>query len=543
MNLQMLDRMATTLSSPIRFLLQAGAFYCLVLVGLPVYALTGTDVAYLVNQRYQSTVAKCGVDRAAWQCSGVVMRPLSADSGLSFSQLSTDEVALQSVNVAYIRRDLRIAALATSAGMILADGFTAAGQGKAYEVRCTYPFAPPITQDVPSHGCNVAESGQPIPPDLSTCAASGVTDTAAWLADFKAHGEDVAKQCSLSATVARQFKASLEAHEQVSEALAAKPNRLLIVAWDPAKPATIPVQAFYYDVANGGQLMQAQRYQRQYFEATGQWLPILRASIGGAGGTAFGFDERDQLDYGIALVRKINARFAETSDCGAQPLYVCSGVIFRITGYGPTFHSWNNSPSSVTLDGVATVFMRTDSRTTVIPWGFGEGFVFDVIGAPTQTPLIPRCAYPADGYTNHRTNRCGQTSSPLSASCAGQGITTLAQWQTHFAQAKWTNQCSFGIDKAAFALMVAAHSSLPVPSVPKEHGWTELVFKPWPDDIPTQLPIQAIFFTPESLAGAQYIQRDYMDTTGRFLPILKLDIVGSPDAPFSYSVDDQGTAE
>ncbi|MFJ2995246.1 hypothetical protein [Pandoraea sp. NPDC087047] len=524
-----------------------GLLYVLLFAGAATaQPLTGADVAYLVNQRYQSTVAQCAAGRPAWQCSGVLMRALSGDSAVTFGQLSAQETALQSASVAYVRRDVTTVALASSAGLILADGFTATGQGKPYEVRCAYPFAMPLATDTASHGCNLINDTQPTPPDWSSCAGLGVSDAPGWVTYFNTQGIDVVKQCSLSATIASQFKASLEAHEQVSADLADSPTMLLLAAWDPARPETIPLQAFYYDVANGGQLTQAQRYQRQYFDATGQWLPILRMAMASGVPTAFGFDERDQLDYGIALAQHLNARFADTSVCpgGVSP-YLCNGVIVRVTGYGSGFHSWNPSPTADRLNGVSTTYMRADVHITAVAYGGGEGLIFAPLGAPVQTPLIARCIYPGDGATDLRADKCGIARIPRSAPCAQLGITTLATWRANYDQTGWDQQCALGVDTAAFDLSVAARTTFPMPPLPSYEWWNELVIAPWPQNIPGQIPLEAVMYTPESptyLAGARYIQNDYFNQTGQFLPIIKIDIPGHPQAPFSYTPGDQGTA-
>ncbi|MFJ2995796.1 hypothetical protein, partial [Pandoraea sp. NPDC087047] len=475
-----------------------------------------------------------------------LMRALSGDSAVTFGQLTAQETSLQSASVAYVRRDVTTVALASSAGLILADGFTATGQGKPYEVRCAYPFAMPLAADATSHGCNVVDDGHSTPNDSSSCSGLGVFSAPAWVAHFNAQGSDVSRQCSLSATIASQFKASLEAHEQVSADLADSPTMLLLAAWDPARPETIPLQAFYYDVANGGQLTQAQRYQRQYFDATGQWLPILRMAMTGGVPTAFGFDERDQLDYGIALAQRLNERFGDTSPCPRdQAAFMCNGVIVRVTGYGEGFHSWNPSPSSITRNGVAATYMRVDAGITAIAYEGGEGLIFAPFGAPVQLPLTARCIYPTDANTDIRPDRCGASADPLSVPCAQLGITTLEAWRANYDRTDWYYQCALGVDTAAFNLSLAARTTLPVPQLILQEKWNELIVAPWPQDVPEQIPLEAAMYTTESedfRAGAQYIQNDYFNQTGQFLPIIKIDIPGHPQAPFSYTPGDQGTA-
>ncbi|KVU19921.1 hypothetical protein WK62_22075 [Burkholderia ubonensis] len=508
----------------------------------PASALTGADVAYLVNQRYQKASEKCAVDKPAWFCSGVLMRALPGGSAQTFWQLDAVETALQSVQFAYVRRDLSTNALSSSAGYILADALSAVGQGKPYDVRCAYPFEVQLGATTGSHGCDLAGGATQNPPDLSSCSAQGVTDAASWVAHFAGESNDVQRQCSLSAQVAAQFRASLEAHEQVSPTFSDQPTTVLVAAWDSSQPATIPIEALFYDVGNGGQLSQAQRYQKQYFDATGQWVPILRMAFVPASGATFGFDETDQLDSGFTVADRLNARFQDTAPCpGDAAAYMCDGVIIRVTGYGTGFHSWNPSPTAIARNGVSFSYMRADANFTAVAYEGGAGLIMRELGAPTQTPIIARCIYPTDAATDARADKCGISTNPLSSPCAEQGVTTVNEWRAIYNQAGWHQSCSLGVDAAAFNLSIAARGTLPTPQTFNMEMWNELIIAPWPQDVPLQIPIEAVFYTKSSLVGAQYIQQDYMQTTGRFLPIVGVNEMAPTGKPFTYRPDDQQT--
>ncbi|VVE06866.1 hypothetical protein [Pandoraea anhela] len=506
------------------------------------YAIDGTDIAYLMNQRYQATPSKCAANRPAWMCAGVLVRPLPGDASASLTYLTESERALGSANVAYLRRDLGTSELSTSAGIIFADGFTAAGWQLPLSPRCVYPVAVAPPSGTPSNGCDltspVTRAAEP-----GSCAAHNVTDAAGWLQHFASADNDPGKQCSLNAANDQQFASTLQAHQAADPRVATNAVVMLLPAWQPDAVQKLPIQAFFYDVNHGGQLPQAQRYQRQYFDATGKWLPILRVAIA-AGATSFGFDERDQLDDGERVAARLNARFADVRECpGDQSAFVCSGVIVRITGYGENFHSWNLSPTNIRLNGVATTWMRLDAEVSGLAYGAGEGFAFSALDAPAQVKLEPQCFYPSDGYTSLRETRCGKwPTHPTSASCASLGIRTLSQWQAHYAVTSYMHQCSLGVDKTSFQLGIDARRTLKKPHTIAE-SWNELILAVWPADIPTSLPIEAIVYTPGRLAGAQYIQQDYWSVTGRFLPVIQVDVAKRPQAPFVYAPADQASAD
>jgi hypothetical protein len=265
-------------------------------------------------------------------------------------------------------------------------------------------------------------------------------------------------------------------------------------------------------------------------------LPLLRYAPGSP--TPFGFDETDQLDYGNQVVKRINARYFDTNPCPADmAAYMCNGVVVRVTGYGAGFHSWNPSPSSIEHNGVSAAYLRSDLRID-LPFLGGAGFVMREFAAPAQHPFRMRCIYPSDGDTTARADKCGiWHNDPRSVPCAQLGITDLQGWEANYAITGQVRQCSLAVDKAAFELSMQARSTFQNPILDVNEKSNEAILAIWPQDIPAQLPLEAIFYTEGQLAGAQYIQRDYMQQAHRFLPILKFNKALA--APFIYLLGDQ----
>ncbi|WP_233325978.1 hypothetical protein [Pandoraea sputorum] len=500
------------------------------LAGSGAYAqvLPGADVARLVNQRYASRVEKCAVDRPIWMCSGLIVRPLTGGASQQFAALSAEETQTQSVNLAFVRGDLRSTSLGATAGFILADGLTAAGWHKPFDVRCVYPFSvsPPGTSS--AHGCDLLGSAPPIPPDWSSCVANGVTDATSWVAHFVSNGQNVLRQCSLSAYVAAQFYAAMQAHEQASDALAQTSMSLLSAAWNPAAPASIPIQAFYYDVGTPGQLLQAQRYQMQYFTATGEWMPILRVRFVPGQGASFGFDETEQMDEGFRIAERLTKRYADTSpDCngGTRAAYYCNGVLIRIVAIND-MPIWNPRADYIVRDGVSFSFMRSDAKVTLLAIARGgTGFIMKEFNAPSAQALVMKCAFPGDGGTNGRPDSClavGQT-----RYCDALGVTTYAAWLSV--------RCPFQVTPVQFQLSVTARRDYS--GVLSE--WNEQTIKPWPPNIPEKLPIEAFVNIGDGEVDARVVQQGYFNVTGRFLPIIRVDAAAAPASIFTYVPGDQ----
>lgn len=70
--------------------------------------------------------------------------------------------------------------------------------------------------------------------------------------------------------------------------------------------------------------------------------------------------------------------------------------------------------------------------------------------------------------------------------------------------------------------------------------WNELLIAVWPENIPARLPLEAFFYKNiAGLAEAKHYQTKYKNSTGGWLPIIKLDFTRVRSSPFSYSAGDQ----
>ncbi|MFJ2994384.1 hypothetical protein [Pandoraea sp. NPDC087047] len=433
----------------------------LVLYALSAWALSGTDVAYLVNQRYRNAPSKCFVNSPVQECSGVLMRVPPSVNG-DFWALSAAETAAGMAHFDYVRRDIETSHLDNSVGFILADRPSAAGNGQPYELLCGCP--PP------------GSSGGP---PCSDCPS--------------------------------------------------QPNSVGVSLWNPATPDKLAAQAIFYDIGNGGQLTTALQYQQQYFSKTGQWLPILRVVFGSQGATVFGFDARDQLDVGYATVRNLNARYADTRKVcpDGRSAYYCDGVILRVTGWGVTFHSWNPSPGSVNANGVSFTYARTDARVDTLYWkGVDAGIIMNEFSIPVQHPMVMRCMYARDAGTT-APDRCARL-----AFCKDVGVTTVATFVSYM-QSHGGALCRFDVDPDSIQLSLDVRAYLPAGYA---YPWNEAIIALWPQDAPLQTGIEAFFYiTGADPSGAQFVQRDYMATTGRFMPVVEVNLHATDGVVFKYN--------
>ncbi|MBV6752187.1 hypothetical protein KV580_17860 [Pseudomonas chlororaphis] len=497
-------------------------------------AITGPETAQLLNHRYQQTVAACAGNNPAFFCSGVLIRGVTSAHVGEFWQHDSDAVTLGSERFSYVRADIGTQALAQKNGLIFSDSFTAISQGKALDVLCAYPFVANITSTRPGYGCGLSSSAPQRLEDPSSCAALGITDATAWLRHFQQNANQPDKQCSLSSQSPTQFKASLEAHQGLDEQWAVRPNELLIRNWETAQPQRIPLQGLFYDVTQTGGLLGAQKDQRDYFNATGQWLSILRMNLRDAPDAVFGFNLQDQLYVGYEVASQLNARYANTAPIcpDGKAAFYCNGVLIRATDANANFRAWNPSPPSEARNGVSFSYVRSDVGTTKLAGV--QGLIFRESSAPVGYRTTLRCAYPANAGTNSVPDSCR-------ASCESLGVISVPAWQARYASSP-SSSCAFDPSAWPFQLNTEVRTVL---TSAQRANWNEIIIAAWTPDIPTQLPIEAFFYTAGSaaLSAAQFIQRDYFVHTGNYMPIVQATLAATGGQIFSYSPADQALLE
>jgi hypothetical protein len=177
---------------------------------------------------------------------------------------------------------------------------------------------------------------------------------------------------------------------------------------------------------------------------------------------------------------------------------------------------------------VSFSYARADVGLTLTPRAYA--FIFKALSAPTGHPVTLRCAYPFNSGTANSTDPC-----TFRGVCEEQGVTSVAAWRSKYGT-KPHEGCAFTSSADQFQLSIAVRSGQVVP----EKNWNEIMIAAWPQDIPEALPLEALLYKPTSgLGPAQFIQRDYFRQTGRFLPIVSLNVHAADKKVFNYSPDDQ----
>ncbi|MBO9551314.1 hypothetical protein [Pseudomonas sp.] len=313
-----------------------------------------------------------------------------------------------------------------------------------------------------------------------------------------------------------------------------QPETVEVNNWDVQQAKKVPIQALYYRLGAPGALWRGQRNQLAWYQATGEWLPLLRYLPDDAL-TPFGFAQQEQLFEGYAVASRINARFADTAPTctNGTSRYNCNGVWVRTTDVG-SFRAWNVSPSSIKGNGVSFSYFAADMHLTKTYKT--QGFIMLASGIPVRQPLTLRCVYPYDNGTSGSTDMC-----TFKGTCAALGIASAQQWLNRYGKSS-LNECSFGTDATSFATMSELRSKPGISHL----GWNELIMAAWPSNIPASLPLEAFIYSVNShvsgqgLTGGQRFQREYHADTGTgYLPLLRFDPAAPNGQLVVYRPEDQ----
>ncbi|MDX7998197.1 hypothetical protein FE394_03040 [Xenorhabdus sp. Reich] len=260
-----------------------------------------------------------------------------------------------------------------------------------------------------------------------------------------------------------------------------------------------------------------------------------------------------QISSGNQVVANLNHWYNDNkNDCGDEknPAFLCSGILLRGTIASDNYHSWNLSPFSQEIGGASFSYLRNDSKLLSLAYNYQNGFIFRPYLHDSEGKTHPEvlCYFPDDAASGYRDgHRCGATPSlPQSAPCQQQGITTAQQWIQRYSNNNRNDsvQCGFDVklqtsgNADAFMQGIQARAQLQL----AENN--EAVLAAWPQDIPNQLPIEAFFYLSESasgLKGAQHDQKDFYNSTGKVITIIKIKLPSDyrQDATFSYNPTEQ----
>lgn len=265
-----------------------------------------------------------------------------------------------------------------------------------------------------------------------------------------------------------------------------------------------------------------------------------------------------QADIGQDTANAMQAYYNATPErCGKAPAFLCSGILLRTTRPSPDYHTWNHSPNTRKKGGVAFSYLRADTPIDALAEGASSGFTLTPQRHRGEDTIPYRvlCVYPIDGDTWTRdVFGCGDNAQTEAVEqfCHEQGIDTAEAWIERYnntegvAHQRYFAQCAFDVRSGRGEAAVSDfYQSLRVMQLMSDRPfpWNEVVLAAWDEAQSTALPIQAFFHVEgqgNGLSNAQFDQRDWYATTGKFVPVIEIALPrGDQPARFTYRPEEQ----
>ncbi|MCQ2999640.1 hypothetical protein NLO98_07710 [Pseudomonas syringae] len=519
---------------------------------------SGVEIARELTARYLNVATNCGtVTAPAFLCSGIIYRGTSYSTSYDTWNPSPESQRSGGVTFSYLRKDANASRIigGSNKGFIFYPVFTMPPDKVKASILCTY-VREAGTNERKESGCG-GHSNLPV---SEPCETQGVSTAALWVAHYQANGSSLDGQCGfgvrsdLNAVAVAGFNAMLGVHA-LGIVESTKNIELRLATWPQDTPKTVPIQAFFY--VDGG-LEGVQYDQRQFFYKSGIYVPVIFITLPATatGNATFEYKESDQA-WGEGVARDLQRHYYDTRPhCGddTKPAFQCSGILLRATRATEDYHFWDPVPGHT---GAGFSYLRSDSKFKRF-YSHSAGFIFfPSLEAPAgKFSVSVLCSFPIDGNTVIRGQPgCAHSYAfPVeSKPCNTQGITTAEQWYAHYLTAP-ANQdssyiCGFDVSvsmgSAAASAFYQSILAMGLLGARFSDQYNELVVASWPQNIPLEVPVQAVFYsTAASLESARFFQQDFMTATHLFIPVIKITMPQLPDdeAVFEYSVSDQAVS-
>jgi hypothetical protein len=259
----------------------------------------GQTVADQLNARYENISNDCS-GAAAYNCNGVLLRVTGAKEAYHAWNPSPTAETKKGVPFSYLRKDQGIRQMAwlDEQGFIFKE-LSKVDKLDTYPIKllCSFPIDAASWYRAGDGGCGAH-------PDFSTtsksCPEEGVNSLAQWLLHYRSVPSGGARhkhQCGFTSTK-EQFAISMQARSGFEPYELPFHNEIILSLWPQNIPRQLPLEAFFYigDKRRATGVLGAQFIQRDYFNVTGDLLPVIRVTLVEGAPTAFSYHESEQSE-------------------------------------------------------------------------------------------------------------------------------------------------------------------------------------------------------------------------------------------------------
>lgn len=259
---------------------------------------SGYAVAENLTQQYNNMAKDCGdAQSPAFLCSGVIIRGIRG-SGYNFWSINPASKVNNGVSFSYLRKDAKFSNLFESRrGFILFPNRMRPLDTVDVPVLCSYP----VDANTWNRGifaqnyCGVPTLKTNPKKDYS-CQDFGITTKKKYKNSFMLRGGWGVCAMDVRATAVKPAEGFLITLEVMRSRLGLPYNEIVLKPWDDAKPHNLPVEALFS--INGLELNEAKKDQRDYKDATGKFIPIIRIKLpsNSKKDAVFTYEPKDQIE-------------------------------------------------------------------------------------------------------------------------------------------------------------------------------------------------------------------------------------------------------
>ncbi|WP_086632619.1 hypothetical protein [Commensalibacter intestini] len=272
------------------------------------------NVADDLNTNYNKVIDNCGSENSpGYLCSGNIVRYANATTNYHAWDPSPKSIERGGVSFIYLRKDVNYSKQVNTTGgqttgMIFYPPEQKPQTKSNVETSCIFPIDG-WSDTRPDGGCGVSTA---YPKTSQRCQEQNIYTAEEWHQHFT--NNDVSgygifeHQCAFDVSncghnTADAFIQSIKAHNMVYDTSSAYPQygSNEVVVKTPAtsangqttNPEVLPLQAFFYIDTTG--LTEAQKYQQDYYNITGQFVPVVYMNTTNFDNISFKYQAADQV--------------------------------------------------------------------------------------------------------------------------------------------------------------------------------------------------------------------------------------------------------
>lgn len=242
---------------------------------------TPPRTAHDITENYFNHSTNCGSEnKPAFLCSGVLLRATAVSDNYHSWDPSPQSLESGGVSFSYLRKDAKFTRLAYGYknGMIFYPHNKAPSDKDQIEVLCAFPVdADTVNRE--HKGCGYHAF---YPAASKSCRTMGIRTAHDWYQHYKSIDHNSHQhQCGFDTQESASrngyyFLLSLEARRLMGYKFLSTQNELRLASWQPGSPGKLPLRAFFY--IDGG-LSTAQHDQRDFYQQTGNVVPVIRLTL------------------------------------------------------------------------------------------------------------------------------------------------------------------------------------------------------------------------------------------------------------------------